>query len=132
MSNTTRVFVYGTLKQGYGNHRVAEPFVEQAETGAVDGFVLYDGGFPMARPAAGRRVRGELLTLRDPETALRRLDMLEGTPTLYTRERVVVALDSGRKVGAWMYVFTRALENDPDMEPMPGDTWSPAARQTWI
>lgn len=101
-----RVFVYGTLLTGYANHALVEDLTESADAGTVAGYRLLDlGAFPGARPASGLGVRGEVLTLRNPAEALKRLDHLEGVPSLYTRERVTVALDDGTEVRAWMYVL---------------------------
>lgn len=125
--SSVRVFVYGTLLTGYCNHGLVRDLVESVDQGTVSGFRLYDvGAFPGARPAERYGVRGELLTLAEPEEALRRLDALEGVPRLYTRERVTVALDSGESVQAWMYVLTphRATRLDP-LETTEGgaDSW---------
>ena len=110
---TTSVFVYGTLLTGYGNHGLVSGLVVDVKPGTVSGFRLYDlGAFPGARPAPDFGVRGEMLTLEDPKEALRRLDRLEGVPTLYTRERVTVAFDDGTTGEAWIYVLARTHAGD--------------------
>lgn len=45
--NTTRVFVYGTLKEGYYNHRVISPYAEEMKPAKLCGRI-YDlsAGFP--------------------------------------------------------------------------------------
>jgi gamma-glutamylaminecyclotransferase len=82
-----RVFVYGTLRQGEGNHRLllSARFVGEAHT--VPGFALYDlGAFPgLVREGAGT-VTGELYDV--DEATLAALDRLEGVPSFYRRERI--------------------------------------------
>jgi gamma-glutamylcyclotransferase (GGCT)/AIG2-like uncharacterized protein YtfP len=105
-TGTVDVFVYGTLKQAYGNFAVVDDLFESGAAGTVSGFKLIDlGSFPAALVSDGETIRGELLTLNQPSTALRRLDRLEGVPTLYTRETVTVALDDGTEKTAFMYVL---------------------------
>ena len=107
---TVNVFVYGTLLPGYSNHRLVEDLVHSVTAGVVGGFRLLDvGSFPGARPAPAFGVRGDILTLKEPEEALYRLDALEGVPRLYTREWVTVETDAGTKVGAWMYVLSPSV-----------------------
>ena len=101
-----KVFVYGTLLTGYYNHRLVEELVRATDVGVVSDFRLLDlGAFPGARPADGFGIRGEVLTLDDPREAIQRLDRLEGVPSLYTREKVRVALDDGTFTAAYMYVL---------------------------
>ena len=117
---TVDVFVYGTLKQAYGNFQVVSDQFVSGATGTVSGYKLIDlGSFPGAVAKDGATTRGELLTLSHPRLALRRLDRLEGVPTLYTREVVTVALDDGTEREAFMYVMA---SKDPgwsrgDVEP---------------
>jgi gamma-glutamylcyclotransferase (GGCT)/AIG2-like uncharacterized protein YtfP len=120
---TTQVFVYGTLKRAYGNHRIAAPYVVNVEAGTAVGLKLHDGAFPAAGRARGRGVRGELLTI--DVRGLEPMDRLEGVPRMYTRERVLVRMDDGRVVRAWVYLWARDLDLfGPEM---PGETveWSP-------
>jgi gamma-glutamylcyclotransferase (GGCT)/AIG2-like uncharacterized protein YtfP len=83
----TRVFVYGTLRQGEGNHRLllSARFVGEASTAA--GFALYDlGAFPGLVHEGAGTVAGEVYDV-DAET-LAALDRLEGVPSFYRRERI--------------------------------------------
>lgn len=98
---THKLFVYGTLKQGFHNHR----FLEGAKFLGVDttkdsDFAIFDLGFC---PAVGRcgddRVAGELYEIDDSTLDL--CDMLESNGRLYTRE--IVALSGGDE--AWMYLI---------------------------
>ncbi len=95
--NPELVFVYGTLKRGFGNHHwlAGAPFLGEAELHDV---VLHDlGPFPMAVPGEGT-VRGELYAV--DADGLARLDRLEGYPRLYDRRPL--PLVDGRC--AWVYL----------------------------
>lgn len=94
MSETKKVFVYGTLKRGYGNHRLMRNarFISEAVTGRK--FQLQcNGGFPSlfnSTSSAGK-VIGEVYEV-GMET-LESLDTLEGVSCgMYSRESIVVKL----------------------------------------
>ena len=78
------IFVYGTLKKGYGNHRVmqnAEGVFVQEDT--LQGYDIYDlGGIPGVIEGEGE-VTGEVFSVSDE--GLPYLDRLEGHPTFYKR-----------------------------------------------
>jgi gamma-glutamylaminecyclotransferase len=86
----TLVFVYGTLKRGFSNHRqlAGQKFIGEART--VGGFSLFDlDGFPalVAWPEDRAGVTGEVWSV-DP-AALRRLDAFEGLHEgMYRRELI--------------------------------------------
>jgi gamma-glutamylcyclotransferase (GGCT)/AIG2-like uncharacterized protein YtfP len=90
MSNI--VFVYGTLKQGYGNHGLlhSQEFLREART--LPKYRLYDvGHFPcmVKDDVNGVAVQGELYSVSD--AIKRRLDYLEGVAFgLYKRELVEI------------------------------------------
>ena len=105
-----RVFVYGTLRPGHGNHRVAARWNPTATPASLDGFALYDGpGFPYAAVQPGRRIVGDLLEFPADlwPDALADLDSLEGYPHHYGRSLVTVDVAStevGDRRTAWVYV----------------------------
>lgn len=95
----TPVFVYGTLLAGEPNHRLLEAasFVGAAETAPV--FSLVDlGPFPALVGGGERAVVGEVYEVDRPTLA--RLDLLEGHPRFYKRQRI--ALDDGRQVETYV------------------------------
>lgn len=101
------LFVYGTLKRGYGNHRYLEgaSFIGEGET--VEEYEMYDCGVPIV--CKGRRVskvKGELYEV--DEGVLRRVDELEGHPYCYCRKRVRVEV-GGKEYDAWMYFWVRPV-----------------------
>jgi gamma-glutamylaminecyclotransferase len=77
--NRTRLFVYGTLKQGFGSHSLLDgaEYLGPCSTGPGH-FLLDCGNYPgMVRLAGSKAVQGELYLVEH-----------EGVPTLYTRESI--------------------------------------------
>jgi len=102
---THRVFVYGTLKQGHGNH---EQFLKNAyfagESATPPHYQMIAASFPVILPAdPGKAVAGELYHVDD--AALARLDVLERVPTSYHRA-VIDVTENGQPVKAYVYVGT--------------------------
>jgi gamma-glutamylcyclotransferase (GGCT)/AIG2-like uncharacterized protein YtfP len=103
------IFVYGTLKDGHGNNRILQTGkAAKIAEDVVEGYELFYSGFPVARANPDTAIRGEVWDIGDPEkdaiakNTQIRLDALEGTPYMYTRE--VVNTRGGRSVS--MYVGT--------------------------
>lgn len=82
------LFVYGTLKRGYRNHRLIEgqQFIQESITQAV--YRLYDNGsYPcLVRSEPGLAIQGEIYLVE--ASLFRLLDRLEGVPDLYRREEM--------------------------------------------
>lgn len=96
---TTRVFVYGTLLAGEGNHRLlaTATLVGEARTEPV--FELRDlGPFPGLVSGGAHAVAGEVYEV--DEATLAALDRLEGHPRFYRRTRI--ALDDGAAVETYL------------------------------
>lgn len=99
------VFVYGTLKKGFSNHRLlaGSEFLGAAQT--VGKYAMYSTGTPIVlKNEAVSPIHGELY--RVGEATLVALDSLEGHPDWYRREEVEVAVDGeeGRyRETAWLY-----------------------------
>lgn len=99
------VFVYGTLKQGYGNHRLLSKskLIGKGHT-IPDSFTLIDGGFPWAIPNSGPfHIKGELYLVEE-EGTMNSLDRLEGVPNLFDRHNVEIRTEDGSDFDAIMYV----------------------------
>ena len=103
-----RVFVYGTLKEGYGNNRLLSHSKFLGAAQSVGNFVLGNVGFPYAFPSDAVPeqykklcfpVVGELYEADSVESFLS-LDFLEGYPSHYDRRITMFDND----VNAWMYV----------------------------
>ncbi len=93
-----KVAVYGSLRAGFGNHRLLSQakFLKEA---VAQGFEMVDlGAFPAVYPEEASAVKVEVYEV-DDET-LQNLDFLEGHPRFYRREEVVVD-----KEEVFMYVM---------------------------
>jgi len=101
------MFVYGTLKSGFGNNRLLQTseFIGDATTDRP--YLLTDCGFPFASETGNKLlpVMGEVYRVDDP-TAQQRIDGLEGHPNFYERKQVPVTMTaSGVQIpGCWMYL----------------------------
>jgi gamma-glutamylcyclotransferase (GGCT)/AIG2-like uncharacterized protein YtfP len=89
-----KVFVYGTLKRGFHNHRCLEGAVFVKETTLTTPFWMYDtGGFPALLQTTegkpGYYPTGEVFELpegRAGQAVLARLDRLESEGYMYHRQ----------------------------------------------
>ena len=102
------LFVYGTLKKGFGNHGVLGKsiYIDEAITNSQE-FTMFNGAFPFVSDKnthenAGR-ILGELYEVTEPEILVN-LDRLEGVPSLYTRKDVEVTTLNNLLYNAIMYV----------------------------
>jgi len=108
MTETARVFVYGTLLPGESNHGVVSRWLLDARPGMVRGRLVDCGAWPALVPAAGR-VRGMWLTVR--REALADLDELEdftGPESANDYERIWVRDASGQPLEGWVYIWPDA------------------------
>lgn len=105
-----RVFVYGTLMEGFGNYRC---YLASRVSGIAKGNtagLLYHlpEGYP-ALVRGDKRVWGEVMVLTDA-SALKKMDQLEGyvegrASNLYERERRIAVLENGEAVECWAYIY---------------------------
>ena len=103
-----KVFVYGTLLEGEGNHSYYLQGSSYKGKAAVSGYEMYDiGAFPGIVPGNGS-IPGEVYEV-DYET-LRNLDYLEGEGSLYFRKSVPVKMSTGESAFAWIYVYNGSVE----------------------
>src|SRR3990167_8313550 len=99
------IFVYGTLKKGFGNHPVLGMNARFVNTGRTcHYYVMYDAGFPVVmKGEKGAPITGEIYDV-DQET-IKRLDRLESVGYMYRRERVVLDIPGWEKnTYAEMYI----------------------------
>ena len=107
-------FVYGTLKIGQSNERVASPFMDyyQDATLISEHFALHTGpAFPMlVRDTKGVhcRVKGHLIWIKDDRyyAALSSMDTLEGVRNdFYQRIKALCQVEtSEHPVPCWVYI----------------------------
>lgn len=117
-----KIFVYGTLKRGFGNNRLLRDATYLGKAVTVNPFAMVGGGVPFVWPDAnGKLVQGELYDIGEPESnrfakdRLRRLDSLESNGHVYERKVHSVRMltdakgimplprDSGNVHEAWIY-----------------------------
>ena len=102
---TTRLFVYGTLKSGYGNNRLLRTsrFAGEAISEHPK-FKMTGHGVPFLSDKGDQYIRGELWEIDDPDV-LDRIDQLEGHPTCYCRrEHSFYNVTTGERETAWVYL----------------------------
>lgn len=99
------VFVYGTLKKGFSNHRLlaGSEYLGAAQT--VEKYAMYSTGTPIVlKEEPVSPIHGELYRVN--EATLVALDSLEGHPDWYRREEINIFVDGeqGRyQETAWLY-----------------------------
>lgn len=106
------LFVFGTLKAGFGNHVVMQRAGgELVGTAVLPGYEMFSfGGFPGIRPKKGAVVHGELYAVK----SLRPLDSLEGCnyehkeDSFFWRTDVQVVLQSIVVDGGGLYIIDRS------------------------
>tara|TARA_R110000751_G_scaffold301787_1_gene415450 strand:+ start:223 stop:585 length:363 start_codon:yes stop_codon:yes gene_type:complete len=112
------VFVYGSLKQGFHNHRLMEgaTYVGEGTIAAAAMFSL--GSFPAVVHGTGV-VYGEMWEVSGAQAQA--LDRLEGHPTFYRREELLVELSDGELHTAWVYIYQGDTNHS---RPIPSGDWT--------
>lgn len=118
MSRDTLYFAYGS---NINLHQMAVrcPAAKVVEPAVLENYELLfrgnDRAFGVAtiRPKEGSRVHG-LLWKITPECE-RSLDLYEGYPHLYEKQKIPLTTKSGQQVSAMVYVMTREKERVPSM-----------------
>ncbi len=107
----TRVFVYGSLLKGFGNHNLLEDslFVGDALTEGHFS-LLHLGGFPGLVEKGNTSVHGEIYDVDD--ATLRQLDRLEGHPSFYCRTPIRVLPVGTNQIAEWETVDAYLLTPD--------------------
>ena len=121
------VAVYGSLKQGFHNHKLINPeqnnslFVGRGYT--IDRFIMYSlGSYPaISREGEGNLIDVEVYDVDD--LCLLYLDMLEGHPKYYERKQVTISMydTTLSDITAWIYilpgsrVFPRVMADDNEV-----------------
>lgn len=122
------VFVYGTLKTGFGNNRLLSNGVFVGKAVTVLPFVMRNtGGFPVVfrdrSPSPSHNIEGEVYEVND-ET-LRRLDSLEGHPDWYVRDETNVDIqDTGVQQSCWIYFGDKWNNDAREMTPTRRNTYA--------
>lgn len=115
-----KVFVYGSLRKGHGNHAVLDHDSVSFDCNAeINGFAMYSlGAFPgCVAVNSNQPVYGEVYTV-DDDNVWQALDALEGHPSFY--ERHVVTTRKGDDV--WIYLLDHATVKG--REEVKGGDWN--------
>jgi len=117
------VFVYGTLKRGQSRNNVmmGGEYLGKGKTDSM--FALVDlGPFPALCYGHGP-ARGEVYNVSDD--TLRRLDIIEGVPHLYERDKINITLESGETISCWTYL-KMDVDNTYTIQ-----EWNGPSKQEW-
>lgn len=110
-----KLFVYGTLKAGYGLHRIIEDAHYIGEVKTAEQYTLATNGwYPMLmaiEDTPKTNIKGELYVI--DRAMLDRCDVAEGQGTLFKREIIDVIDEEGNEHGAWAYFY---LNSRSDMK----------------
>ena len=106
-SEKTKLFVYGTLKRGKGNHRLMERAQYLGNAYMTDVLLTDLGGIPAAVEFYGFKTFGEVYSITYGD--LWTVDGLEGHPGWYRRHRRTVPLHGD----VWIYLQTKEQLLDP-------------------
>jgi|SRR5688572_22030239 len=102
------VFVYGTLKKGFGLHELLHrsKFIDRVWTKSPAFKLVQTASFPAAIMGAGgplyKAIQGELYLV--PTVDIKHLDQCENNGSLFHRRRTGVEFDDGTSALAWMYI----------------------------
>ena len=93
------VAVYGSLKQGYGNHRLLDDSIFKGEEETKPEYTMYSmGGFPCITEGGDTSIHAEVY--RVDTNVFSRLYMLEGYPSFYDRKQIDTQYGK-----AWIYLI---------------------------
>lgn len=105
---TELVFVYGTLKRGYGNNRLLEDatYLGTAKTQETWAMIGKNASFPylLEESEKGFHISGEVYAVDDGEIS--RLDNLEGFPYHYIKQQILVNYTDDLSP-EWVTVYTK-------------------------
>lgn len=118
----TRVFVYGTLLQGFGNNRILQnqEFLGAAET--EEEFTLLNlTGFPGLMGGGGTAIRGEVYEVDD--ACLEQLDHLEGANVQHPESGLYRRLDIVLADGQEVMTYCINWEDDDGLNAIESGDW---------
>ena len=99
-----KIFVYGTLKQGFGANSILQGRAEFITDDRIEGSLYNLGAFPGYKTSGSGMVAGEVYEITD-ENLPAMLDSYENYPSLYTR----VKMHTEKGYNAWVYVINENM-----------------------
>lgn len=121
------VFVYGSLRIGFGNNRLLSGSKYLGSTQTIQNYAMVDlGSFPGVIKQGENRlpVVGDVYIVNRP--VLADLDRLEGNGSFYNREQV--NLENG--MTAWMYFLMREYGLENEMDSISTHDWATRRRKS--
>ncbi|WP_434579837.1 gamma-glutamylcyclotransferase [Sulfurimonas sp. NW15] len=107
------LFVYGSLKKGFDNHKLLEKYAKRVgKASTVGKFAMYEdsfGNYPYLVKEPITKVMGELYEIKRKEL-LDKIDEFEGAPEYYQRKKIKVKTHKGVKLA---FVYIREDEEIP-------------------
>jgi gamma-glutamylcyclotransferase (GGCT)/AIG2-like uncharacterized protein YtfP len=120
---SNRVFVYGTLKEGYRLHGALQG-AGKISNARIKGYMLHTGGYPAVILASnGPWVHGEIYTINDP--ILAHLDIVEGAPNYY--HRVLIYATNHGPVWTYVWPLDRISDRGDNCTIIPDGNWRGSA-----
>lgn len=99
---TQIIAAYGTLRPGYGNNRLLQGCKHLGIGKTTNKFAMYGSNIPFVRKSEQKdNITVDVFEV--PDARVGSIDMLEGHPGWYKREKTEVQLENGNKVEAWLY-----------------------------
>lgn len=116
---TTLVFVYGTLKEGFSNnlyYMYNADFIDAGTSVEKYAMIGKDMAFPylLGLHKDGHNIKGELYEVSP--TTLKRLDQLEGYPVHYDKTTIDIVDSKGQVHKATTYIKAKLYQSDLDKE----------------
>ncbi|RUM61568.1 MAG: gamma-glutamylcyclotransferase [Persephonella sp.] len=102
MAGKHYIFVYGTLRKGFGNHYLLENAKFIGEGFTKEKYSLYATGIPYVVKKPLTKIKGELYEVDN--LTLEEIDYLEGHPHFYERELIDVIVNN-KIYKAWIYFY---------------------------
>lgn len=137
--NMYNVFVYGSLKKGFGNHGLLSQseFLGEAETCDSRFKMVSLGSFPGVYDVGNDRIKGEIYAV--DHYTLRNLDRLESEGSFYSRRKFSFKLSSGQTVESFIYILlddfgssSNDVANEGDEESSRLAFWAPTRKVEYI
>ena len=100
------VAVYGTLKEGYGNHHVLGGSKLIGKGRTMNKYPMVSSGIPFVFPRKGEGEHVVVECYMVDKYDMQSVDGLEGHPTNYVRRKTYIRLDDNVTiVSAWLYFY---------------------------
>lgn len=105
-----KIFVYGSLKEGFGNHRILGNAVKRCNGITLEKFTMLDlGSFPGVILEPTSLISGEVYDVT--EDIFNRVERLEGYPSFYNRKEVGIRLNPSTSFESTELIDMYYLEN---------------------